>query len=607
MDSVISEEKQTITKQRGKPTLLFNFFLIMGALVSFLLYEAFRLLKEPNTSNLMGGAEFLVTVLGSLLISGLLIYLGHRYFAVKFSAPIAIIMSVLFLGNLMAVLLFPTIWADPNGVEYVLTGELRFSYIAAYGAQMLFMYIFLGMGPQIQKGENGLAFVVEFIIGAAIVGVVYSYITEWSKYVNYFTALFDGQAMPPREDIKSYTYICNTYGALLFYGGAAELALHHRDRRMWRLAITFFFFLNCLVVQSKTTTISFGLMFILYLVLDGFILIKEKKRVHGIILLSIMATFAVVSAILYCTPSAVQTFVNNFWNNYVFDQSSSFMSRVRIWKEILHILVNNPTQMVFGVGNTNFFYVFLYTMNYHVPTAAAHNGFIEVLGRGGIIAFLAYMAFGIYFLVVFIKLIKRQHTRHYWFYVIFLLAFFARSIAESEALISPDWNGIIGCAFGVFPVFSAYYGLGHVDDEKAKEFKLKTLFEFAYHMLPGVVATVGFVLVSLGISLSLPSLTALGLFTQIGSFIWMGYKSKRNNGVIICLAILALLDIYLFSIHYILPMCFFVDKVFMATVNVVNFYGVGIISSVFIAELLPIKDALDCRDVIEAKYALNRW
>ena len=77
--------------------------------------------------------------------------------------------------------------------------------------------------------------------------------------------------------------------------------------------------------------------------------------------------------------------------------------------------------------------------------------------------------------------------------------------------------------------------------------------------------------------------------------------------VFICLVILAILDIYLFSIHYILPMCFFVDKVFMATVNVVNFYGVGIISSIFIAELLPIKDALDCRDIIEARYALNRW
>jgi hypothetical protein len=149
--------------------------------------------------------------------------------------------------------------------------------------------------------------------------------------------------------------------------------------------------------------------------------------------------------------------------------------------------------------------------------------------------------------------------------------------------------------------------MGHNDDEKAKEFKLKTLFEFAYHMLPGVVATIGFVLVSLGISLALPFLTGLGLLAQIGSFIWMGVKSKRNNGVFICLVILAILDIYLFSIHYILPMCFFVDKVFMATVNVVNFYGVGIISSIFIAELLPIKDALDCRDIIEARYALNRW
>ena len=605
--NVAATKEESVFKQGSKPTLLFNFFLIMGALVSFMLYEAFRLLKEPNTSNLMGGAEFLVTVLGSLLISGLLIYLGHRYFTIKFRAPIAIITSILFLGNLMAVLLFPTVWADPNGVEYVLTGELRFSYILAYGAQMLFMYIFLGMGPQVQKGENGLAFVIEFVIGAALVGIVYSYITEWSKYVNYFSALFSGQAMPPREDIKSYTYICNTYGALLFYGGAAELALHHRDRRMWRLALTFFFYLNCIVVQSKTTTISFGLMFFLYLILDGFILIKEKKRLHGYILLSLLSIFVIVSTILYFTPSNLRAFVNNFWDNYVLDKGSSFASRVRIWKDILKLLISNPARFVFGLGHINYMYVTLYTMSYWPPTAAAHNGFVEVLGRGGIIALLAYLAFLVYFAVIFIKLVKRQHTRHYWYYVIFLIAFFARSMAESEALISPDWNGIIACAFGVFPVLSAYYGMGHNDDEKAKEFKLKTLFEFAYHMLPGVVATIGFVLVSLGISLALPFLTGLGLLAQIGSFIWMGVKSKRNNGVFICLVILAILDIYLFSIHYILPMCFFVDKVFMATVNVVNFYGVGIISSIFIAELLPIKDALDCRDIIEARYALNRW
>ena len=605
--NVAATKEESVFKQGSKPTLLFNFFLIMGALVSFMLYEAFRLLKEPNTSNLMGGAEFLVTVLGSLLISGLLIYLGHRYFTIKFRAPIAIITSILFLGNLMAVLLFPTVWADPNGVEYVLTGELRFSYILAYGAQMLFMYIFLGMGPQVQKGENGLAFVIEFVIGAALVGIVYSYITEWSKYVNYFSALFSGQAMPPREDIKSYTYICNTYGALLFYGGAAELALHHRDRRMWRLALSFLFFLACIPVQSKTTTISFGLMFFLYLILDGFILIKEKKRLHGYILLSLLSIFVIVSTILYFTPSNLRAFVNNFWDNYVFDKSSTFMARVRIWDDVTGLLTDKPSFFIFGLGNTNYFYVTLFTMGYGRPTAAAHNGFIEVFGRGGIIALLAYAAFLVYFVVIFIKLVKRQHTRHYWYYVIFLIAFFARSMAESEALISPDWNGIIACAFGVFPVLSAYYGMGHNDDEKAKEFKLKTLFEFAYNMLPGVVATIGFVLVSLGISLTLPFLTGLGLLAQIGSFIWMGVKSKRNNGVFICLVILAILDIYLFSIHYILPMCFFVDKVFMATVNVVNFYGVGIISSIFIAELLPIKDALDCRDIIEARYALNRW
>ena len=48
---------------------------------------------------------------------------------------------------------------------------------------MLFMYIFLGMGPQVQKGENGLAFVIEFVIGAALVGIVYSYITEYNIYI----------------------------------------------------------------------------------------------------------------------------------------------------------------------------------------------------------------------------------------------------------------------------------------------------------------------------------------------------------------------------------------------------------------------------------------
>ena len=579
----------------------------MGALVSFALYESFRFLKEPGSPNLMGAMETTVMVFGSLMISGLLIYLGHRYFSVRLNVPVAIVMSVLFLGNMMAILLFPSSWTDPKGVTYLLEGDTRFAYIISYGAELLFMYIFLGMGPQVQKGDNGFAFVLEFIIIAAIVGVVYSYITEWDKYVNYFTAFFAGEPMPPRENIKSFTYICNTYGALLFYGGVAELAFHHHDRKPWRIFVSIFFFLNCWVVQSKTTTISFGLLLILYLILNGFILIKEKKTMRGILHLSFIFTILGASVILYFFPTVVRDLVNNFWDHYVFSGESTFTSRIHIWQHIFGVLQDNPTMLVFGIGNTNFFMVMRFALDYVFPTAAAHNGFMEVLGRGGIIAVLAYTAFFVYYVVIFIKLIKKKHTRHYWFYAIFLLAYLARSIAESEALITPDWNGILACVFGVFPVFSAYFGMDKTKADKPMEFHVSDLCLFVWHMLPGITATVGFVLVSLGLSLDIPVMLFAGLLIQLLSFIWMGIRSKRNDGVFWSLLVLLVLDIYLYTLQYLAVNYFPVDKVYMATIFVVYFYGLGIISSIFMAELLPIESAIEHRDLLERKYEENRW
>ena len=599
-----TEGKETL--KRGKPTLLFNFFLIMGALVSFALYESFRFLKESDTSNIVGGGETLIMVLGSLLISSLLIYLGHRYFEVKLNRPIAIIMATLFIGNLIALLSFPNPWVDPNGATYILDADSRFAYIISYGAEMLYMYIFLGMAPQVQKGENGFAFVLEFIIIAAYVAVIYSYINEWNQYSDYFTHLFGGEAMPPRGNIKSYTYICNTYGAFLFYAGSAELAFHHRDRKWWRLLAAVFFFFNAVIVQSKTTTISFGLMIILYLILDGFILLKEDKRLHGLILLSIVFGFIIVSLILYLTPSPVHDFVYNFYRHYVLDDSSTFMSRVRIWEKIFAVLGDNPLLMIFGIGNTNFFLAMRFVHGYNYPTAAAHSGFVEVLARGGILATLAYISFLLYFAYIFIKLIKRKHTRHYWFYIIFLLTFLSRSIAESEAIITPDWNGILACVFGVFPVFAAYFGKKGEDEVKVR-FAIKDYLNFALQMAPGALITLGFVLLSLSISLSSPILGLLGLIIQLISFLYLGNKTGNRYGPLIVILLAFSLDLYLGVIQLVVPAFFDVDSIYFATVSLVNFFGVGIISSIYLAELLPLEEAIKSRDRIELRYQSNRW
>ena len=58
-------------------------------------------------------------------------------------------------------------------------------------------------------------------------------------------------------------------------------------------------------------------------------------------------------------------------DNYVLDKGSTFNSRVRIWKDILKLLISNPARFVFGLGHINYMYVTLYTMSYWPPTAAS--------------------------------------------------------------------------------------------------------------------------------------------------------------------------------------------------------------------------------------------
>ena len=112
MENVVSYHENEEKVVKGKPTLLFNVFLIFGALLSFVLYESFRLVKEPSTPTVMGNVEFLVVILCSLMVSSFTIFLGHKYFDVHLNVLIAVIMSILFVGNMIANLLYSAV--DPR-------------------------------------------------------------------------------------------------------------------------------------------------------------------------------------------------------------------------------------------------------------------------------------------------------------------------------------------------------------------------------------------------------------------------------------------------------------------------------------------------------------
>jgi hypothetical protein len=369
---------------KNRPTLLMMIVTMLYLVVTAFFEEGVAYF-DPVYTTLMSSAEFYLTFSICAVLFLAVVYLAKHYFQIRVNFVFLSLIAVMFLVNLIAVLIFPEFTVSAG--LYHVSNALRIRYITFWLAACLAFYVFFAIMPKIvaDNREWNVYFFGGVII--ALSACLFSYIVERQAY---------SSVLNPSEDPYHYTFVSftnnrNTYGILLFIGVVCSLYLHAYEQKWYFVLLAFFFFVNLILVMSRSALICAAIYIVLYFSL--FIVKRFKAHLATSLILLMIFLFLVVFPFLLKPLGIVdKSPVLAKYYSYVvllFDPSDkhgngTFDSRLDIWSLLLMSLFKSPSYVLFGFGDWNLTW-FLGTIYRGYPVIeSTHNGFFDVFCRMGL-------------------------------------------------------------------------------------------------------------------------------------------------------------------------------------------------------------------------------
>lgn len=305
---------------------------------------------------------------------------------------------------------------------------------------------------------------------------IYSLIVEMDAYANFFTTFLD-KAMNVSPVPESYLGNRNFLGWVYFFTIAFSLVMHAFTKKWYHYLIGSIVFIASIPVLSKTNILSAGVLILGYLLYRYIVTVKEHKVrntiaflvVGGIAIwffLSIILSFAIESDSQYLV-----FFKKLALTAIGFDEDlevPTFTHRTYLWK-IWAKLMNEGNYWFTGAGYGYFNILF---RDYsamclgHEATDMPHNGFMQIIGEGGIL----YLVF---FALLLVQLIRaaiqvRKVNRAISFITIMLIvSYFFHMVFEASAILTFSRRNIEGVMFTLLvtvPLLSEQYRLNNKNE-----------------------------------------------------------------------------------------------------------------------------------------------
>ena len=247
----------------------------------------------------------------------------------------------------------------------------------------------------------------------------------------------------------------NIWSLLLFSGFLTAVLLSYKRFRWYYYLLMVYLFFHNLLTSCSTTTFIEIVVFVIYSLYEIFSHISEDKKLavkRLISFFSVIAGIAVVFAIFVLTK--VPMFVNlwSFITGSIFQKDFVTMTgRSSIWIKIFELLKGNPLDLIFGLGHITGNKILV---EYSTTFRTAHNAFMEVVLRYGLLGACIYI--GIIGLAIFglIKHILKKNYRFAFIYGICFIAILAHSMTESTTLFTPNVGGLYFSFVFVLPIMN---------------------------------------------------------------------------------------------------------------------------------------------------------
>ncbi len=422
------------------------------AFVLIIAYLAITLFTTQGLSLFNGGVttmtdlEFYLMVASSLVFGCGILVFAFRQFEVKLNRPLLVICLVLLVIDIVAVLIFPS---AINGEIYgyyatysITTGE-RIRYIFGWLVGDLALYVFVGVIPFLFRSHNGVDFWLWVGMGVGALLLVASFIKENELW----KGLLDGSNIEARP--SSLTNNPNTFGFAIFWSFNCTLILYSKYHRFPVLIIGVIFALMSVGIQCKTVIACIAIEVLLTGVYFPIVCWKKRRKeaISYIVVLAMLVAFIALVAFVPIKPfENISKIIKSVAKKLLTLSGGSLTGRTQIWAEVFGNMVQHPTILLFGTGDGVFEW-FVYAsatgMTEGLAGFPAHNGFLYVWGRFGIVGIVVYL-FGLgYLFYDTIHAIKVR--KDYWAgsILIVLIGFMAHSMAEDDALLDMRLKGMM--------------------------------------------------------------------------------------------------------------------------------------------------------------------
>ena len=327
------------------------------------------------------------------------------------SWPIVIGLCVVLLINALTIVFFrnKTFSVDlvDGGIttfSFSIEALTKLRYVAQLICLLSLSFIIIDIIPKMFKVQILYVFSFACLL-FVLVSIIGSYVIDNVRYIDFIKHLSSPSELYDYTAFSFYAYR-NSYGFVLFLGLVASLFLHLRRHKYYWFIAYGFIYLNLIFTLCKTALILGLLLLLLYLIIR-FVLSYKSNKKRNLIALIVITSICLVVLISFvilinCSESL---------KNALLDTGTISYRKV-IWHNCISIL--NSTSYIIGVG----FHLFgdiLFIFNtsdpttyHHNDTPFAHNGFLELMGNGGIVFLLAFVLILIYVISRYIQKYKEN-------------------------------------------------------------------------------------------------------------------------------------------------------------------------------------------------------
>lgn len=387
------------------------------------------------------------------------------------------IISALFIMFTVVILVLPeskefTLLNDvggrtPSSPTFIfnLTIEDKLYYIFMTFISCLMSYLYIVVLPKKYYFTRIINIAYYLALTFMAVVIIYSYIAEWEIYIHFFND-FIAKGVTGFPVPRSFFLNRNNLGFVYLAMICFTLLVHHQHPKWWYYVIATYLLLNSLPCLSKTNFALSVFIMLAYFVGRFFATFKEHKKrniIAGSIITVIVVVITVFSIISFYLRNEFFEFIKRvIVTTFNFNDShfSTFTGRTYLWEMVIDIL--NQTSWVVGAGHGVFNNLLLeYCKNYwgEGATTMPHNGFMQLLGEGGIIYLVAFFAFIGYVVYNLIK-IQKAHKGlavFEWPMLVTILAHMLFESATPAVFAIPTVDSMIFVLLFALPVLNTRY------------------------------------------------------------------------------------------------------------------------------------------------------